>query len=169
MLVFWPLFSVTTTHHGPRSCWNSSASPSPHYTPPLLASARLNKHPQLSLDQSPHCSLHTLSVRSSTAAEVCSSGVTSRQKRHEKPPTSASFPAARFCDVLIIGSPKPVIRPPALQSARQWVHSSPTFSSCFLAVDCLLINVGVLVQTSLGKLQRPRIALHCISSRATAY
>jgi hypothetical protein len=26
------------------SCWNSSASPSPHCTPPLLASARLNKH-----------------------------------------------------------------------------------------------------------------------------
>jgi hypothetical protein len=26
------------------SCWNPSASPSPHCTPPLLASARLNKH-----------------------------------------------------------------------------------------------------------------------------
>lgn len=33
------------TDHGPPSSWNSSASTSPHCTPPLLASARLNKHP----------------------------------------------------------------------------------------------------------------------------
>jgi hypothetical protein len=74
------------------SCWNSSASPSPHCTPPLLASARLNKHSPTLPRPVLHCSLHTLSVRSSTAAEECSSGVTSRQKRHENFATSANFP-----------------------------------------------------------------------------
>jgi hypothetical protein len=45
------------------SCWNSSASPSPHCTPPLLASARLNKHSPTLPRPVLHCSLHTLSVK----------------------------------------------------------------------------------------------------------
>ena len=105
------------------SCWNSSASPSPH-----SPSSRIGPPKQTFLN-SPSTSPLTIRCtpsqsRSSTAAEECSSGVTSRQKRHEKLATSASFLPARFCDVLTIGSPTPAICPPALHSARQCVHSS---------------------------------------------
>ena len=123
-VAIWPLFSVTTTHHfsglplvGIRQLYLAALhSPSSRIGPPKQTFLNSPSTSALTVRCTPSQSDHQI-IRSSTAAEECSSGVTSRQKRHEKLATSASFLPARFCDVLTIGSPTPAICPPALHSA----------------------------------------------------